>query len=314
MNKTIVAIYVLSVFLVILTLNFTYKNAITGAVVEEPEIVEIKQLGIYSIEPNFNEQIDYDLNEYEEIIKNAKTLINLCRIDSLPAEQCIGNILESADAYSIWSTDCFTEDKKVFYEFVEDYNNCLQSDEEDKICEFSLDNNLRNRKLTIRLEKSGTRTRIDALRGTEILKPEMIASEGLYLTTDVEKGDPDKIPLRRIQLTIRYDGEGISSVSALVNINRDESTFEQEEISFDIDNNKLSFYKYKDGSIAIIDGENYNSFKATKEIFSPIKRIFNFCVKSEKEVLAYDDEDKKTKFRNVEYKFALHFPETKIKT
>jgi hypothetical protein len=283
----------------------------------EPEIIGTQSSGVYSIKPNFKADIDYDINEYERIVEEATTLMDICRIDPLPAEQCVDKVMESVDEFERWSTDCFTGDKRFFYDFVDKYRNCLESEEKDKICEFPLDDGIKDKNYQIRLNQirldqtAGERddkTRIDIVKDSVILLKEEIDAKGPFLTTDIKEGIPDKVPLRGIILTIRYGEEGIPSISALVNVNRDDTDFEKEQLSFDIGNNQLSFYKYEDSSLALIEEPSYSSFKATKETFSPIKRIFNFCVKSEKEFMTYDDDEETTKRRNAEYRFALYFP------
>lgn len=299
MRKSIVAVYVLSVFFVIATINFTYQNAITGAVVQENAETTDKISGLYSIKPNFKVKIDYDLNEYEEIVSQAKTLIGLC--SNQQPERCIDNILESVNTYSAWSTNCFNEYETIFYEFVEKYNNCLESEEKDKICEFSITNKLKNKELKISIIKLGEKTRIDALKGTEVFASEIINTEGPFLTTEINsEGNPDKKSKASIEFNIKYEDDKES-----INVNAvDDETSRFETFSLD---NEISFYKFEDGSLALIDSLLYNSLKASKDVFNPVKRTFNFCVESENEFSVYDEKEKTTKKRKVEYRFALNF-------
>jgi len=139
MNKKIIAIYAFFVFLIILTLNFTYKNTVTGAVPAKTEtkIIEpLSSFGLYSIKPNFKANIDYDLNDYQLIIQKIKN-IEECVAQGNEIEFCLEQLNKENNDFN-WSLNCQENSERVFYEIIKFYQDCIDSEDTNCLCEYNL--------------------------------------------------------------------------------------------------------------------------------------------------------------------------------
>jgi hypothetical protein len=95
------------------------------------------QIGFYSIKPTFKQSVDYDFSDYDELKENAEELIDKCK-DEDDIESCIIEHEFYDDDLEL--IECETEEEKVFYDFLEYLDRCVNSDEDDVpcICEGSL--------------------------------------------------------------------------------------------------------------------------------------------------------------------------------
>ncbi|MFC1728415.1 hypothetical protein ACFLZ7_03055 [Nanoarchaeota archaeon] len=82
----------------------------------------------YKIKPNFKTEIDYNLNEYEDLRNELNEIItdvtNGKCIPKLPDTTCVKEVLAN-DKYDFkWSYNCLPEKERVFYDLIENYEFC----------------------------------------------------------------------------------------------------------------------------------------------------------------------------------------------
>lgn len=282
-------------------------------------------LGTYSIKPSFKVNVDYDIGEYDEVIEKAKDINRTCsKQDNF--ENCVNDKIKEfngenkkEDGKLTWSLGCEPEDINFFYDFVETYRVCLNSEDEEAICRIPLPGISKGKSITIEISKyEGTKTKIE-LEGANIA--EVIDVEGpfiydyahfdldakifkfiTYKESDGERGSPaDKFTLK-----FEFDKYYISS------------SFQSNK---KVKSDKVIIYKgTKDNKpfISLLNGAAIDLYKSVERErdkhkiplpakFDPVKDTFKFCVKSPKKLYVYDEKTKKTGLRNVEYKFALNF-------
>lgn len=136
-KKEIIAITAF-LLLVISTGIFYFNNypAVTGAAINENE-KETNFYGTYSIKPSFKVNIDYDLEDYNKIIKSLNE-ISKCTKDGTTIEKCMENTEKTTPDYE-WELNCDKGPEKVFYDFAEFYQGCFDSEDNNCICRLDLD-------------------------------------------------------------------------------------------------------------------------------------------------------------------------------
>jgi hypothetical protein len=297
-SKEIIAI--VAFFLLVLVTGSLYFNdypGITGAVIAG-EAKESEFYGTYSINPSFKTTIDYDLSEYDKVIEGAKEIKEACYKD-YNFEDCIINKINEFNNKNKefdWALNCEPEEQKFFYEFIEKYLQCFDSAEEEGICEFSLQKGPEKKNFIIKLSDINGKTSFE-LADQDLTETADI--EGLYIADkiDPQTGEVNKLNQENIDILLFFDKDG--KAKARIQAQDDLGnpiTFETEDM--------INLYKDKTNSISFIDQSVYSSFKASKQIYKPVKNTFRFCVDSSKEFYVYD---KKTELKKIQYKFALKF-------
>ncbi len=103
-------------------------------------------LGIYSIKPGFQAKIDYDLGDYGKIKDLFKSILK-CVDDKdstnentkdVKIESCMVDA-ESKDPSFNWVLGCDKGSEFIFYDFVEFYQNCIESDDTNCLCRKTLE-------------------------------------------------------------------------------------------------------------------------------------------------------------------------------
>ena len=325
MEKKDFAIVTLFLILIAITGLFYFNEEvnITGFAVKEEKMPEF--YGTYSIKPSFKVNVDYDFNEYNEIIEKTKTIVRDCKDD---VENCInkkintfndGEILKAKEYNLIrkykWSSGCGTEEERFFYDFVENYRLCLTSEEEG-ICEFSFLPSTENT-LTIRIswDKESAKTKI-WVENTDLA--EMVDAEGPFVFTAggiEESGGNKRLILKGEREDISDErGESHDIISVSFEPNTPGYSVYYPSLS-KIDSDKLMIYKGTKNEkpfLSLLTKEVINNVISLKKtnpeydspsFFKPKRDTFKFCVKSPGKFYVYDGN--KIELKNVEYKFAL---------
>jgi len=319
-------------FFLAVLMGFFYFNEevnITGAATTETNQKNIFY-GTYSIKPSFKTSVDYDLEEYGEIVGKAKELYKICS-EHYDLRTCILNKLilyngqykkeakeKNTEKRFEWSLDCGTEEEKFFYDFVEKYKLCFDS-KEDGICEFSLAEGFKNKKFYIKLSNEFGKTKFELINEDSVIEiKEIVDITGLYIVDNEGKkvtkvSDLNNAFQNYIHVYISFNRKGkvTTNVKGEVLSKKKESekakTSRYEGMirlykSTENKKTKISFIEDltdNDLQLLVLDG------KIQK--YKPIKDTFKFCVKSPKKFYVYDEEIEKPKLKNVQYRFALKF-------
>ena len=96
-----------------------------------------KVYGNYSINPAFYSIVDYDLNEFDKIIDDAKSIVNECH-DKDEVEECVNDKRQKFTDNSLtWKETCHEGVEKVFLGFKEFITGCANSDQGDCTCSYT---------------------------------------------------------------------------------------------------------------------------------------------------------------------------------
>lgn len=311
-------------FFLAVLMGFFYFNEevnITGAATTETNQKNIFY-GTYSIKPSFKTSVDYDLEEYGEIVGKAKELYRICS-EHYDLRTCILNKLilyngqykkeakeKNTEKRFEWSLDCGTEEEKFFYDFVEKYKLCFDSKVTEGICEFSLVNGPKNGEVTMRLTNERGKIKVVFVNPkTSKSLIEMIDINGIYITSAKRRNENKANEVSNtlqnfVDIIVPFDSEGkVKKANILAeSVSKEKTAIETQ--------NKINLFKHTENGkvfISFMDDKVYSSFKDSKEIYKPLKDTFRFCVKSPKKFYVYDEKTKKTELRNIQYKFALKF-------
>lgn len=122
--------------LIILSLTLFKSNFITGAQTYTQN--EKFFYGTYSVNPSFSVTVGYDLNEFNEIIDNAKSIAEECH-NKDEVEECVNKKRQEFTNDNLeWKETCFEGTEKIFQEFREFITNCANSADGDCICSYTL--------------------------------------------------------------------------------------------------------------------------------------------------------------------------------
>lgn len=93
--------------------------------------------GIYAVRPSFETTVNYDFSDYDKIKEGIETLRQECiESGADDIKECIKTEIQKlSDSNLKWSLgSCDTGEKALFYSFVEAYNNCFFSLDDDCYC------------------------------------------------------------------------------------------------------------------------------------------------------------------------------------
>tara|TARA_Y100000031_G_scaffold1868_2_gene2327 strand:+ start:8362 stop:10086 length:1725 start_codon:yes stop_codon:yes gene_type:complete len=222
------------------------------------------QIGNYSIKPSFKVDLqDYDFSDYDKLRKKAEELVRICE-DENQLEKCVNekkSIFNDKELGFELDDKCETEEKEKFYKFVEYFNSCINSKNNNCACtENHIYDEDQEKNYNFELKQEGNDVIITAENNKDYTKK----------ITNVDLAD--------------------------------------DNIIFKEDANCLH-------KGANPEDENTQFLVSGCWPINPCsiqpKTKFRFCVKSNKKVPTYDENNKKIKLRNVTYKFALQFKEQK---
>lgn len=112
---------------------YTDKNPIiTGAAVAQQKDEQSKTLGTYTINPSFKVKIDYDLSDYNTIKESLDNILK-CAERGKDIESCVNDVNSNEQTFS-WSLGCDKDAEKVLYDFAEFLQDCIDSDDNNCLC------------------------------------------------------------------------------------------------------------------------------------------------------------------------------------
>ena len=298
-TKDLVLLLMIPVLLIGI-ITFVNHNSITGNVVAEQ--IDNEKLGTYSVMPSFRAKIDYSLQDYSDLKTKLQASIDKCvKSEQQDIKSCIKT---ETDSYG-WG--CNEKDSDVLYDFTDKLKECINLENENAVCRFSLDkkgnlNKDSSKNLRIVLTnwyypriKAELFENDDTLLGTEFIEA------GKLFYTDYENKDKDSKNPDTITIKIEFK-DGTPSVPLAYAVIG--SNFVKLSRTFLI-------YKSK-GGIKFIDENFESSFRgpepANTIIDLPRMQGLDFCAKTGKNVIAYDISDGQVKSREIVYKFAITLP------
>lgn len=330
-NKKSIGAYSIVFLLFLLVFNIFNQSFITFAA----EVINNKIdgtnfyinniLGRYIIKPDFKTKISYSFEDYSNIRLQLNEIMNCATENEI--EACVAKA--NNENYE-WSLDCSQSKKRVFYEHAKFYQSCLESSDNDCICNYKLEKSqeeikkyLLSENFNLRMKETNDRKSIEM---EMFVKPENLH---YYINKENFYGwVPDSF-------NVHYNEMGLK-----------DATLEfSEQISgkrYTISGQKeLNLYKYKDKDIDKIDFvnivrkpdignslnkvskihmlSNNNLIKETEIKMCILKEsnIQKFCVKNKKYLLkVYEDESSRFQYKNPVIMFSAYiqdFPPVQIK-
>ncbi|MBT3407239.1 hypothetical protein HN415_01005, partial [Candidatus Woesearchaeota archaeon] len=142
---------ILTIVLIIITLllvplyyySSSSFSSITGRVTAEPATSTPQKVGEYSIKGDFTIDLNQNFDDYKTMRTNARLMLDgvlNCEQDKqISLEDCIKEVNTSLNLE--WSTSCEDEKIAYFYEIVESYMQCANSNDNYCFCEFPINFN-----------------------------------------------------------------------------------------------------------------------------------------------------------------------------
>lgn len=265
--------------------NYYAGNSQTGNIISPTFSSNI--IGTYSIMPNFKTEINYSLNDYYELLNFVNTTIVKC-LDN--PEECLNQEIElfnnNPDNSLTISRGC--EEYPLYYDFIENYQDCLDFNESDCICKFYLNFSKASETQKILLSKE---------KYIELKEPDN--DETRYML--------DNIPTYRSKNP--SDQEDVRD-EFLYKIFYDNGNFEETELEGGIKriNNDNSILIYKKNSTTLV----FIAEEDNKETCNIIKTKFRLCATTKNNIQHFERESKKLVFVNkpITIKFAVMLVDT----
>lgn len=287
---------------------FNSPNNITGAAVAGAE-KESVFYGTYSIKPSFKVSVDYDADEYADIVNGLKE-ISKCAKDGAAIETCMKVIEKTMPDYK-WELNCDTGAEKVFYDFAEFYQDCFNSEDNGCICRSDFDYskeeiekyNLAG-KYKISLEEDSNKGIINL----KLEEPKIDLEYGIN-TNKVKNWNPIEYnieykPDKKESLNLKFRDElagkyyDIKDVNELILYKFDDRYKDKKQ-------NEMDFVKIKSNKI-IFPNKQEKEISSLRECDIK-KNIYKFCVTNKKKSFyVYNKIKNKVEQKNIVIKFAAY--------
>lgn len=243
-----------------------------------------ERIGTHYVKPSFNQDINYNLNSFidiQNIVKNR--IVSVCSsyedIKECVEEQ-IGE-LNNQPGYK-YSLNCDESHEKIFYDFVENYQDCFESQDDDCVCSFSYD-------------FDGNYN----LDGDYKIKLEGVDGETVIALTEPPYNYVEVFENRLIENIEFLFGYKDNKLEKLEGDRRGFNWAYDKEIKLYKSNNQLFF----------INPKEYSDYEGKREC-KLNKKNFKFCVETGERFLVYDEVMDKTDVRPIQIKFAFYFRDT----
>jgi hypothetical protein len=247
--------------------------------------------GVYTVRPSFEASVNYDFSDYDKIKQGLEKLREICvKGGANNIEQCIKDSIAAVSSQTklSWSIgSCDKGEKALFYSFIEAYNECFFSLDNDCYCkaEIHKDETL-NGDYKIHLADSGVYTATIGAYSQEL--------EGHRYYSDIS-GEVFTDSRAQLDIELKFDKGQIK-----------EQKFQSLFIA-----EKDNFVLYKNASLVAVatkiqDTQNMPA----KPLCKTAKQHFQFCVKNDARKYPKIDENGKLTSEPVVYKFAAIFKDT----
>ena len=302
--------FVLLVAIPILLIGIVYyadkSNFITGAAAAAK--VEDNILGFYSVMPSFKAKIGYNIEEeYKKVKSDVQKLIDECS-NSEDMEKCVKAKAAEKGMACADNNQMFS----ILTDFIDIFNECSNIAEDNVVCKFNLDaKNYINTQKSIRsfnIELSDWyygKTKVELKEDGKVVAAKFISLDGLY-SIDFDKRNSADRRLSSVTIQINYK-DGISSVEKIFGMSEDAKQ--------QIDLAKSFLFYRSNKMVKFIEFPYESSFSvpslpANKIVILPITKGAKLCVKSGRQVIAYDSADGLVKQRDIIYRLAVTFPKS----
>ena len=128
--KDLILLILMPFILVGLIFYINLNPSITGAATAEQQKSNV--IGVYSIMPSFKAKIDYELDDYNKINVLLSTMLD-CYKAGNEIGSCLEQIQKQDESFE-WLLGCDSGAEKIFYDFAEFYQNCMDSDDNNCVC------------------------------------------------------------------------------------------------------------------------------------------------------------------------------------
>jgi hypothetical protein len=268
-------------------------------------------LGTYSISPDFAVKTGFTLGTYEEVRIDARKLLDDVKSKECTKENlgdCITDSMQKLELMQKgWSQDCGSPAERFFYDFVEFYTSCYNSENTDCICKYDFGaNKYDDGSYSLTLDEVSGSTILESNIATSIELPEMNLKAYHY---PLLLGGLKELSGQQ-KITAEYDG-GKFDDSEIVITDKDGK-------NDDYDADQV-FYVYKSAAtgsgafMATVFGSSSDFLAGKNECTLNKDRTHNFCVDKGEKVTVYvpsnDGSGGNTLQKDVVYKFALYFSE-----
>jgi soluble lytic murein transglycosylase-like protein len=274
-----------------------------------------KSVSTYEIRPSFTLSVDYNLDIYKQIIeaitKNEGIIdqVKKCQNPDQNGKktllkECVDlatKLAQSKDFAWKTETDCDTPREMVLNSFVENYQMCAESNDDQCVCEFSMDigkNNNPDGTYDVIIRKQDSMTEFVPDDALPIPKVDLVYSTYYFISNDkISKPLSDKL----VRYSVRYK-KGVFSTA-----------------SIDIPDQGISqisknVHIFKKGSqMAVMNDEYYNTYFTSVKKCNVSKRVYRFCVEKlnngiPEKITALNPISAKVEPLEIVYRFALAFP------
>jgi hypothetical protein len=269
----------------------------------------VNNFGLYTINPSFSVNLDYNLNEYSNIMADSYQLIDACR-GSSNIKQCIEtNIAEYGGDNYEWHLGNCDEDREKFEQIIEDYHLCANSETTYSECYCDM-----------QATSLPENTKIEMTPRTEFGRD--VVDFTYYSRKDIESGYrvEDVYTVRNANICYfreRSWAANLIGLSDSFRMDEDKMTLLPDSDSIILDesgNRDLSdkLYKFDRNTICFIpeDAIDRDNVEILGKCNSQ-KKFYRFCVESNQKLFSKDKiEDSAvymSKLQPVKYKFALYF-------
>ena len=295
-TKDLVLLMMIPLILVSIIVYTGKSPSITGAQTAQiTQAADNNILGTYSIMPSFKAKIDYNLEEeYKKIKEELNRIIDNCK-NNLDIGQCLKS--EKPDWNCVELRD---EAADILYDFIGKFNECLNLEESNVVCRFSLDErDIINRPIKsfdIILTDEVQRTRVELRQGTDVWK-DYVNYGNLAYTSDYSTKDTISNSTNPVKYVIEYQGRKPLTKQAVA-IDK----------GVPVQLSELFLFYKVDRQLKFIEKGQEGNFRtgipANKIIDLPRANGFKFCARAEKQVYALYKSDSTVKVRDVVFRFA----------
>jgi len=284
-----------------------YQSSYEAPVTEEEEDVrydapiEPATSAQYSVKPSFRVPIDHGLNVYNkifEIINKSNGLIAdslVCELRGYFLSDCIELEMDAINANPdlVWSINCDQDKERMFYTFIEEYLDCLNAIDNDCVCNLSLDyqESFENKEYEINVNQDSSNI-IFSLGHLNYTIPFSFLMEAYELE--------NKIIMRSVD-NIRFEIECDNNEFGRVQLFIDNKQFNEDE--------KLHLYRTEGGYVGFLPRQELEKVEDYNICKIPEKRIYRFCVDTNKRYMVYDENNEEVQNKDLIIKFAVSFPE-----
>lgn len=262
-----------------------------------------REIGNYSIRPSFEHSFEYTFEDYETIKQNANEIALICEKEA-DVQKCVEQKVIAMNAlhegkpeeYPLrWEIGSSSGVERLFYDFVVNYEYCLNSEDTNCRCDFKLDYD----DADLRGEYVITVSHDHADTTFELTKPNMYDLAYMikgHLPANLDRDIKSLIKqFTSFEYSVIYSRTGNYQSTKLI--------YPQGISEFDLTKGTMLFKKNKERVVFI--GRDSTEYRSLEECLVP--KVFRFSViNKNNKFMVYDKTTQKAEFKPVEMRFAIH--------